>query len=137
MSTTPFQIGCIAEPLEVQWGVSHWDEGQKSRSIKVFLDYPDQKVDIDDLDDTLVKFDPPDGRAALRLKVWQNAKVGQRDSDKKFTVDDLQRGDQIIVVAKPYHWQHEGTEGVSLNVSDILIVKRVDVIVSCVGHKFL
>jgi hypothetical protein len=137
MSTTPFQIGCIAEPLTVQWGASHWDKGQNSRSIKVFLDYSDQKIEIDDLDDTLVKFDPPDGRAVLRLKVWQNAKVSQHDSDKKFKVDDLQRGDQIVVVAKPYHWQYEGREGVSLNVSDILIVKRVDAIGSCVGHNWL
>ena len=131
MSTTTSQVGCIAEPLEVQWGPSHWDKGQTARSIKVFLDYSDQKTEIDALDETLVKFDTPDGRAVLRLKVWQNAKVSQHDSDKKFKVDDLQRGDQIVVVAKPYHWQHEGTEGVSLNVSDILIVKRV--VTSCAG----
>jgi hypothetical protein len=125
MSTTTFQIGCIAKPLEVQWGPSHWDKGQTSRSIKVFLDYSDQKTEIDALDETLVKFDTPDGRAVLRLKVWQNAKVSEHDGDKKLKVDDLKRGDQIVVVAKPYHWEYEGREGVSLNVSDILMVKRV------------
>jgi hypothetical protein len=125
MSTKTFQVGSLAQPLEVQWGPSHWDKGQTARSIKVFLDYSDQKTEIDALDDTLLKFDTPDARAVLRLKVWQNAKVSELDGDRKFKVDDLKRGDQIVVGAKPYHWEYEGREGVSLNVSDILIVKRV------------
>ena len=124
MSTTPFQLGCIAEPLQVKWGVSHYDEGQKARAIQVNIDYADQKTDIDAIDDSLVKFDSG-GRAVARLKIWQNAKVTEHGSDKKFKVDDLQRGDQIVVIAKPYYWVFEGREGVSLNVSDILIVKRV------------
>ena len=136
MSTTPFQLACIAEPLEVKWAPSHYDKGQKARAIQVHLDYADQKTEIDAIDDTIVKFDDSGG-ALLRLKVWQNAKVSEHDVDKKFKVDDLQRGDQIVVVAKPYHWQHEGTEGVSLTISDILIVKPVAAIGSCVGHKWL
>ena len=124
MYTTPFQLGCIAEPLEVKWAPSHYDKGQKARAIQVHLDYADQKTEIDAIDDTIVKFDDSGG-ALLRLKVWQNAKVSGLDGDKKFEVDDLKRGDQIVVEAKPYHWEYEGREGVSLNVSDILIVKRV------------
>jgi hypothetical protein len=68
MSTTPFQLACIAEPLELKWGPSHYDKGQKARAIQVHLDYADQKTEIDAIDDSLVKFDDS-GRAVLRLKV--------------------------------------------------------------------
>jgi hypothetical protein len=81
MSTTTFQIGCIAEPLQVKWGPSHYDKGQKARAIQVNIDYADQKADIDELDDTLVKFNRG-GRAVLRLKVWQNAKVTEHKTIK-------------------------------------------------------
>jgi hypothetical protein len=119
--------------LELKWGPSHYDEGRKARAIQVHLDYADQKTEIDAIDDSLVKFDSG-GRAVVRLKIWQNAKVTEHGSHNKFTVDDLQRGDQIVVIAKPYYWVFEGKEGVSLNVSDILIVKRMP---SCVGPKWM
>jgi hypothetical protein len=123
MSTTTFQIGCMAEPLEVQWGPSHWDKGEKARSIKVFLDDEHLKTKIDQLDHTLCKFDD-NGRTVLRIKIWQSARVAEHSTGKKLKVDDIHRGDRIIVIVKPYHWNYEGSRGVSLTCSDVLVMSR-------------
>ena len=118
-----FQVGTLANPLQILWAPSHYDKGKKSRAIKVFVDDEKAAQDLQALDESLVT-QGDDGRFVLRLKVWQNAKVTMRDGNKKMKVDDLRRGDKILVMAKRYDWVYEGREGVSLSSGNVLVVEQ-------------
>jgi hypothetical protein len=113
-----FQIGSIDQPLTIQWPPSHFDKGQSSRGIKCFVNYEKPIKDIAHIDETLIKDD------ILRLKLWQSAKVQLHNSNELLTVDDLQQGDLIAVMAKPYKWEFQGRQGTSLTASHVLIVER-------------
>ena len=69
MSTTKLQVGTLAEPMEIQWAPSHFDNGKSSRAIKCFLDDEKLVEELEDIDESLIKDD--NGRNVLRLKVWQ------------------------------------------------------------------
>jgi hypothetical protein len=134
MSVSTFQIGSKAQPLEILFGPSHYDKGQKARSIKVYLDDKKQVQEFKDMDDTLVHEDV-NSRAVLRLKIWQNAKVSHiSETNKILKVDELHRGDKIVVKAKPYYWSYEGIQGVSLTCSHLIVTKRGD---DSVSQKWL
>jgi hypothetical protein len=123
MSTKLFQIASIAQPMEIQWAPSHYDNGKLARAIKCFVDDETLVEELKAIDDTLLK-DDDYGRHVLRLKVWQSARVQVHDSDQLLTVDELRNGDRITVMAKPYKWQYEGREGTSLTAGHVLVVQR-------------
>jgi hypothetical protein len=112
MSTKTFQVGTLAQPLEVLFGPSHFDEGKKARMIKVFVDDEKTVLELRDIDSELVT-DDHTGRQTLRLKMWRNAKITDNKTKKLIKVDDLHRGDRIVVMVKSYRWEYDGREGVA------------------------
>jgi hypothetical protein len=124
MSTKTFQVGTLAQPLEVLFGPAHFDEGQKARMIKVFVDDEKTVQELRDIDPELVTDDQNTGRQSLRLKMWQNAKIKDNKTKKLIKVDDLHRGDRIVVMVKSYNWEYEGREGVSLTSGEALLLER-------------
>jgi hypothetical protein len=124
MSVNSFQIGSKAQPLEILFGPSHYDKGQKARSIKVYLDDQKQVQQFKDMDETLVREDG-NSRTVLRLKIWQNAKVSHiYETDKMLKVDELHPGDRLVAMIKPYSWQYEGRNGVSLTCNHLMVISR-------------
>ena len=123
MSVKLFQIASVAQPMEIQWAPSHFDNGKLARAIKCFVDDETLVEELKAIDDTLLK-DDDSGRHVLRLKVWQSARVRLHDSGELIKVDELRNGDQITVIAKPYKWQFEGRTGTSLTAGHVLVVER-------------
>jgi hypothetical protein len=76
MSTKSFQIASIAKPLEILFGPSQIDEGQKARSIKCYIDDVNQIESLMELDDSLISLDG--SRRVVRLKLWQDAEINIR-----------------------------------------------------------
>lgn len=124
MSLNSFQIGTIAQPLEVLFGPSHYDKDSKIRAIKCFCDDEKLLEELRDIDPTLIKTDDITGRQVLRLKVWQSSKVHLPDSDETLTVDAIRRGNKLVGKVKLHHWQFEGQDGVSLTCDAILLLER-------------
>jgi hypothetical protein len=123
MSTKTFQVGTLAQPLEVLFGPAHFDEGKKARMIKVFVDDEKTVLELRDIDSELVT-DDHTGRQSLRLRMWQNAKITDNKTKKLIKVDDLHRGDRIVVMVKSYRWEYDGREGVSLTSGEALLLER-------------
>jgi hypothetical protein len=123
MSTKSFQLASVAQPIELQWAPSHYDQGKSARAIKCFVENDRLLHSIHDIDKSLVKQDEH-GRNILRLKVWQSANVQLQGSDELMTVDDLKSGDKITVFVKVHHWEYEGREGSSLTAGHVLVVER-------------
>ena len=126
MSVEKFQIGTLAIPLEILWATSEMDAGNSARGIKVYVNNKYELGPLVDLDESLISIERD--RGILRLKLWQNAKVTLHGSDTKLKIDDLKSGDKIAVIAKPYQWQFEGREGVTLSCGEVLLIEQVNLV---------
>jgi hypothetical protein len=123
MSTKSFQVASVAQPIELQWAPSHYDQGKSARAIKCFVEDNRLLHYIEDIDESLIKRDEH-GRNVLRLKVWQSARVQLLGSDQLLTVDELRSGDRISLMVKIHDWEYEGRKGTSLTANHVLVVEQ-------------
>ena len=108
------------------FGPSHFDQDKHARAISCFVDDEQTIGLLQELSPGIANVDERTGRLVFRLKMWSDTDIPVDNSDECIKVNEIRRGDRLVAMVKPYRWNYEGTEGVSLTSGETLVIERAD-----------